>query len=218
MSDREPARRQPASMNGRTPCRPDVPVLPLRDTVLFPNSFMPLAVARESSVKLIDEAIAGGKVIGVFTQRDPTHEEPGAGRSVPDRHAHAHPQDVQAARRQPAADRAGPRAHPARRASSTHAAVPARRGRRGRRRARETRRARDRRARSATSARTSSRSSSCRPVLSDDLTTLAANITEPGRLADFIASSLSTIGTGAKQELLGDARRARAAWTSSTGS
>src|SRR5215470_7728426 len=55
----------------------DVPVLPLRDTVLFPNSFMPLAVARESSVKLIDEAIAGGKLVGVFTQRDPTHEEPG---------------------------------------------------------------------------------------------------------------------------------------------
>ncbi len=55
----------------------EVPVLPLRDTVLFPNSFMPLAVARESSVKLIDEAIAGGKVIGVFTQKDPTHEEPG---------------------------------------------------------------------------------------------------------------------------------------------
>ena len=32
------------------------PVLPLRDTVLFPNSFMPLAVAREESVRLIDEA------------------------------------------------------------------------------------------------------------------------------------------------------------------
>jgi ATP-dependent Lon protease len=55
----------------------DVPILPLRDTVLFPNSFMPLAVARESSVKLIDEAIASGKVIGVFTQKDPTQEEPG---------------------------------------------------------------------------------------------------------------------------------------------
>src|SRR5437762_234350 len=54
----------------------DVPVLPLRDTVLFPNSFMPLAVARESSVKLIDEAIAGGKLVGVFTQREPTQEEP----------------------------------------------------------------------------------------------------------------------------------------------
>src|SRR6186713_3156855 len=55
----------------------EVPILPLRDTVLFPNSFMPLAVARESSVKLIDDAIAGAKVIGVFTQRDPTQEEPG---------------------------------------------------------------------------------------------------------------------------------------------
>src|SRR5687768_17822562 len=55
----------------------EVPALPLRDTVLFPNSFMPLAVARESSVRLIDDAIAGGKVIGVFTQKDPTSEEPG---------------------------------------------------------------------------------------------------------------------------------------------
>ena len=35
----------------------ELPILPLRDTVLFPNSFMPLAVARESSVRLIDEAI-----------------------------------------------------------------------------------------------------------------------------------------------------------------
>jgi len=34
----------------------ELPVLPLRDTVLFPNSFMPLAVAREASVRLIDEA------------------------------------------------------------------------------------------------------------------------------------------------------------------
>jgi ATP-dependent Lon protease len=40
------------------------------------------------------------------------------------------------------------------------------------------------------------------PLLSDDLQTLASNITEPGRLADFIASSLSTIGTSIKQELL----------------
>src|SRR5215468_8142760 len=56
---------------------PELPILPLRDTVLFPNSFMPLAVARESSVKLIDDAITGGKLIGVFTQTDPTREEPG---------------------------------------------------------------------------------------------------------------------------------------------
>src|SRR6266480_7101828 len=54
----------------------ELPILPLRDTVLFPNSFMPLAVARESSVRLIDDAIANGKMIAVFTQRDPSVEEP----------------------------------------------------------------------------------------------------------------------------------------------
>src|SRR6516165_3313530 len=56
---------------------PDLPVLPLRDTVLFPNSFMPLAVARESSVRLIDDAITNGKLIAVFTQREAAVEEPG---------------------------------------------------------------------------------------------------------------------------------------------
>ena len=40
------------------------------------------------------------------------------------------------------------------------------------------------------------------PLLSDDLQTLAANITEPGRLSDFIASSLTTIATPVKQEVL----------------
>src|SRR5262245_2109091 len=55
----------------------ELPILPLRDTVLFPNSFMPLAVARESSVRLIDDAIANGKLIAVFTQRDASVEEPG---------------------------------------------------------------------------------------------------------------------------------------------
>ena len=38
---------------------------------------MPLAVARESSVRLIDDAIANGKLIAVFTQRDAAVEEPG---------------------------------------------------------------------------------------------------------------------------------------------
>src|ERR671910_128106 len=57
----------------------ELPILPLRDTVLFPNSFMPLAVARESSVRLIDEAISAGKLIGVFTQRDASVEEPQQG-------------------------------------------------------------------------------------------------------------------------------------------
>src|SRR5438093_2897350 len=48
----------------------ELPILPLRDTVLFPNSFMPLAGARESSVRLFDVAIANGQLIAVLTQRD----------------------------------------------------------------------------------------------------------------------------------------------------
>ena len=40
------------------------------------------------------------------------------------------------------------------------------------------------------------------PLLSDDLQSLAANISDPGKLADFIASSLTTIPTATKQEVL----------------
>ena len=46
---------------------PELPVLPLRDTVLFPNSFMPLAVAREASVRLVEEANATGRRLGNLT-------------------------------------------------------------------------------------------------------------------------------------------------------
>ena len=76
--DREISGLESASSGPETPLTlPDeLPILPLRDTVLYPHSFMPLAVARESSVQLIDDAIAGGKLIGVFTQRDATVEEP----------------------------------------------------------------------------------------------------------------------------------------------
>src|SRR5215471_21366392 len=78
MSDRdEPLEVEELSTGDRPLNLPDeLPILPLRDTVLFPNSFMPLAVARESSVRLIDEAISGGKLIGVFTQRDAAVDDP----------------------------------------------------------------------------------------------------------------------------------------------
>ena len=61
--------------------RPDIPatlgVLPLRDAVLFPHSVLPLAVGRESSVLVVDEAMLGSCVIAMITQRDPAVEEPG---------------------------------------------------------------------------------------------------------------------------------------------
>src|SRR5437870_13157286 len=58
----------------------DVPselaILPLRDTILFPHAILPLAVARESSVALVHDAVRERKVIGVITQRDPAVDDP----------------------------------------------------------------------------------------------------------------------------------------------
>ena len=54
-----------------------LPLLALRDTVLFPQAILPLAVAREPSVRLVDEAMRGSHLIGAVTQRDLQVEEPG---------------------------------------------------------------------------------------------------------------------------------------------
>ncbi len=55
-----------------------LPILPLRNSVLFPNSIIPIDVGRKKSVKLVEEAIAKEKpVIGIVTQRDARIEEPG---------------------------------------------------------------------------------------------------------------------------------------------
>lgn len=53
-----------------------VAILPLKNTVVFPQSVLPLTVGRESSVKLIEAALAGTKIVGVLTQRDPNVEQP----------------------------------------------------------------------------------------------------------------------------------------------
>jgi ATP-dependent Lon protease len=64
----------PLSAGGPVP--EQVPILPLRDTVLFPQSALPLGAGRESSVRLLEDVIRGGRLIGVFTQRDPSTEDP----------------------------------------------------------------------------------------------------------------------------------------------
>ena len=55
----------------------DLPILPLRDMVLFPGVTMPILVGRKSSLALIDEAFANKKPIGVTCQKNPNIEEPG---------------------------------------------------------------------------------------------------------------------------------------------
>jgi ATP-dependent Lon protease len=177
-----------------------LPILPLRDTVLFPNSFMPLAVARESSVRLIDEALSAGKLIGVFTQRDASVEEPGQGDLYEVGTAsHIHKMFklpdgslrliVQGLARLTLDEVLESRPY-------LHARVSP---------AAEALEDADRLEIDALLRNIKTNFQqvvSLSPLLSDDLQTLASNITEPGRLADFIASSLTTITTPAKQQVL----------------
>ncbi|XZF13620.1 endopeptidase La [Chitinophagaceae bacterium MMS25-I14] len=54
----------------------EVPVIALRNTVLFPNVVLPITVAREKSVKAITEAQKQGKWIGVVAQKDSNNDDP----------------------------------------------------------------------------------------------------------------------------------------------
>src|SRR6187397_406771 len=57
-----------------------ISILPLRNSVLFPGSIIPIDVGRKKSVKLVEEAISKERpVIGIVTQRDARTEDPGAG-------------------------------------------------------------------------------------------------------------------------------------------
>ena len=59
---------------------PDVlPILPLRNTVLFPGVVIPITVGRDKSIRLIQDANKGDKTIGVISQRDDSIEEPDQG-------------------------------------------------------------------------------------------------------------------------------------------
>lgn len=56
---------------------PDVlPLLPLRNTVLFPGVVIPITVGRDKSIKAVNDAYKGEKLIGVIAQKDPNVEEP----------------------------------------------------------------------------------------------------------------------------------------------
>ena len=54
-----------------------LPVLPLKETVVFPQSMTPLAIGQERSVKLVDDVIAGNRLLALFTVRNEEADEPG---------------------------------------------------------------------------------------------------------------------------------------------
>ncbi len=190
---------KPSALKGEKngPSRP-LPVLPVRDTVLFPHAVLPLTVGRESSIQLI-QSLGEEKSILVVAQRDARQDAP-AGTDLyavgtratvhkvvkmPNQSLFVFTEGNERVRlgefsqetpfmtaEYEVLDEAEPEKTPEMEALQ----------------------------RNVVSEFQQIVTSS--PTLSDDLQTIAINIDEPGRLADFIASSLPFLTTGDKQELL----------------
>jgi ATP-dependent Lon protease len=202
MSDRQ--RNEPEFDAEGVPDLNDPPtelgILALRDTLLFPQAILPLAVARDSSVALVNEAVQERKVIGVVTQREPETDKPKEADlytvgtlthihkmfKFPDGSLRIVVQGIQRFRvleviqEEPflkARVEFVPDDIPAEQEVEVKALVQSVLG-------------------------LFQRVVELSPTLSDELGTLAANIQEPPRLADFIAGSLPSLNTPQKQELL----------------
>src|SRR5665213_1159167 len=175
-----------------------VPVLPVRDTVLFPHAVLPLTVGRESSIQLI-QSLGEEKTILVVAQRDARQDAPEGGDvhpigtratvhkvvKMPNQSLFVFTEGMERVRlgefsqTQPfltaectVVEDVVPERSPEAEALQRNVLAQFQE--------------------IVTSSST----------LSDDLQTIALNIDEPSRLADFIAASLPFLTTGEKQELL----------------
>ncbi len=66
----------PASVEKKVDIPPELPILPLKNTVAFPMMILPNVVEGEKYVKLVDEAVAGDRMVGLVTQKSRDAEEP----------------------------------------------------------------------------------------------------------------------------------------------
>ncbi len=178
----------------------DLPILPVRDTVLFPNAILPLTVGRDSSLKLVGDLKDEEKFIGVIAQRDPRVDNPqpvdlfqigtvafvhkiiklpsqslfifveGLQRIAVEEVGQVEPYMI--GRVKPLED-----ILPSEKQADFEALV-----------------------RSVTTL--FQQVVQLSPTLSDDLQTVVMNIEDPGRLADFIAANLPSLSSSEKQELL----------------
>jgi ATP-dependent Lon protease len=175
-----------------------IPVLPVRDTVLFPHAVLPLTVGRESSIQLI-ESLGDERTIAVTAQRDARLDAPTPG----DMHAVGTLATVHKVVRMPNQSRfvfteGVERVRLLRYVQTEPFMVAEVEPLEG--------------AGDIPSANVEAQVRivinqfqqivSESPTLSDELRTIAANIEEPGRLVDFVASSLPFLTTEDKQQLL----------------
>src|ERR1700678_3216711 len=178
-----------------------VPVLPVRDTVLFPHAVLPLTVGRESSIQLI-ESLGDQRTIVVVAQRDARQDAP-----QPEQlHEYGTLATVHKVVKMPNQSRFVFTEGTAR-VRLTHFSQTEPFLRAGVETVEDVE-APD--AAAAASVEALQRNVifqfqqivSASPTLSDELQTIAANIQEPSRAADFIASSLPFLTTADKQALL----------------
>ncbi len=55
-----------------------LPILPLRETVTYPDTLTPLAVGQERSVKLVNDVLSGNRMLAMVASKDPENDTPGA--------------------------------------------------------------------------------------------------------------------------------------------
>ena len=175
-----------------------IPVLPVRDTVLFPHAVLPLTVGRESSIQLI-ESLGEERSIVVAAQLDPRLDTPRPG----DMHAVGTLATVHKIVRMPNQSRfvftEGVERVRVLRYVQTEPFMIA-----------EVESLEDLQPESNSNVEALERNVIDQfqqivtesPTLSDELRTIAANIEDPGRMVDFVASSLPFLTTDDKQKFL----------------
>jgi ATP-dependent Lon protease len=177
----------------------ELPILPVRDIVLFPGAVLPLPIGRETSLALVNSLTGDDKILGVVAQLDPRVDDPGPS----DLHAVGTAAKIHKTVKMPNGNmvifleglqrirvleilslrpfmRARVEAQPdvAGQADAELSALHR-------------------------NAQTLFKDVVARsPQLSDDLQTVVMNIDDPGRLADFIAGMLPSLNTLIRQELL----------------
>jgi ATP-dependent Lon protease len=62
---------------GTEPLPDSLPILPLRETVTFPDTLTPLAVGQERSIKLVNDVLSGNRMLAMVASKDPELDTPG---------------------------------------------------------------------------------------------------------------------------------------------
>jgi ATP-dependent Lon protease len=198
MPDEEPAVNASAAESGESPLLEDLPVLTVRDTVIYPGALLPITVGRPSSLALV-QSLGESRTLAVISQLDPRVEFPAAddlfqfGTVCVMHKAIKVPKDNLLLFCEGIARI---------RTREFTAAEPFLRARIERLPDVEPEVTPEIEALRQTVVTIFQQIVTASPNLSEELSSNAANITEPGRLADYIAGTLPFLGHAERQQLL----------------